>query len=211
MSTGGPERWRSASIGRARPSRAGSAGRPTSRPRRGRSRCGRFPDRPTCCSSFWTTPGSGSSAVTAARSRRRIWTRSRPAGCATTACTPRRCARRRRSCIDHRPQPPHQRDGRDHRAGDRLSGLQRQHPVRERVPVGDAAAARLQHLHGRQVASDAVRAGVRRRARTTGGRWGAASSASTGSSAATPASGIRSWSTTTTRSSRRVARRRATT
>ena len=33
-------------------------------------------------------------------------------------------------------------------------GLQRQHPVRERLPVGDAARARLQHLHGRQVAPD---------------------------------------------------------
>ena len=65
---------------------------------------------------------------------------------------------------DHRPQPPLQRDGGDHRAGHRLPGLQRQHPVRERVPVRDAAAARLQHLHDRQVASDAVRAGVRRRA-----------------------------------------------
>ena len=63
----------------------------------------------------------------------------------------------------HRPQPPLQRDGRDHRARHRLSRLRRQHPVRERVPVGDAAAARLQHLHGRQVAPDALGAGVRRR------------------------------------------------
>ena len=52
------------------------------------------PGAPTCCSSCWTTPGSGSSAVTAARSRRRTSTRSPPAGCATTTCTPRRCARR---------------------------------------------------------------------------------------------------------------------
>ncbi len=64
---------------------------------------------------------------------------------------------------DHRPQPPLQRDGRDHRARHRLPGLRRQHPVRERVPVRDAAAARLQHLHDRQVAPDAVGAGVRRR------------------------------------------------
>ena len=47
--------------------------------------------------------------------------------------------------------------------------------------------------------------------RTTAGRWGAGSSASTGSSAATPASGPRTWSTTTTRSSRRARPRRATT
>jgi arylsulfatase A-like enzyme len=51
----------------------------------------------------------------------------------------------------------------------------------------------------------------RRRARTTGGRWGAVSSGSTGSSAAIRASGIRTWCTTTTRSSRRPGRRRATT
>ena len=118
----------------------------------------------------------------------------------TALCSPSR------SCVDHRPQPPRQRDGGDHRTGHRLSGLRRQHPVRERVPVRDAAAARLQHLHDRQMAPDAVGAGVRRRARTTGGRWGVASTASTASWAATPASGIPTWSTTTTRWSRRVAR-----
>ena len=51
-----------------------------------------------------------------------------------------------------------------HRAGDRLSRLQRHHPVRERLPLGDAARARLQHLHGRQVAPDAEQPGDRRRA-----------------------------------------------
>ena len=70
---------------------------------------------------------------------------------------------------------------------------------------------RLQHLHGRQVAPDAEQPGDRRRARTTAGPWPAASSASTGSSAVTPASGIRSSCTTTTRWSRRRRRRRATT
>ena len=34
-------------------------------------------------------------------------------------------------------------------------GRQRQHPVRERLPLRDAAAARLQHLRHRQVAPDA--------------------------------------------------------
>ena len=55
----------------------------------------------------------------------------------------------------HRPQPPQQRHGRHHRAGLGLPRLQRRHPVRERLPLRDAARARLQHLHGRQVAPDA--------------------------------------------------------
>ena len=50
-----------------------------------------------------------------------------------------------------------------HRGGDRLPGRERPHPVRERLPVGDAAAARLQHLRDRQVAPDADRAVQRRR------------------------------------------------
>ena len=41
----------------------------------------------------------------------------------------------------HRPQPPQQRHGRHHRAGLRLSRLQRHRPVRERLPLGDAARA----------------------------------------------------------------------
>ena len=36
-------------------------------------------------------------------------------------------------------------------------------PVRERVPVGDAAPARLQHVHGRQVAPDPQQPGDRSR------------------------------------------------
>ena len=64
----------------------------------------------------------------------------------------------------HRAQPPLERHGLDHRAGHRLPRLRRADPVRERHAVGDAAPARLQHLHGRQVAPDAVRAGVGRRA-----------------------------------------------
>ena len=45
-----------------------------------------------------------------------------------------------------RPQPPLERDGVHHRGGDRLPGLERPDPVRERFPVRDAAAARLQHV-----------------------------------------------------------------
>ena len=97
------------------------------------------------------------------------------------------------------------------RAGHRLSGLRRHDPVRERHAVGDPAAARLQHVHDRQVAPDAVRARVRRRTLRPLAAGHAASTASTASSAATPASGIRTWSTTTTRSSRRAVRSRATT
>ena len=50
--------------------------------------------------------------------------------------------------------------------------------------------ARLQHLRGRQVAPDRRPSRTRRRARTTAGRWAAASSASTASWAATRTSGI---------------------
>ena len=39
----------------------------------------------------------------------------------------------------HRPQPPLQRHGLHHRGLDRLSRRQRHHPVRERLPVRDAA------------------------------------------------------------------------
>ena len=64
----------------------------------------------------------------------------------------------------HRPQPPQQRHGLHHRVRHRLPRLQRRHPVRERLPVRDAARARLQHLHGRQVAPDPEQPGDRRRA-----------------------------------------------
>ena len=45
-----------------------------------------------------------------------------------------------------RAQPPLQRHGLHHRGLDGLPGLQRRHPVRERLPLGDAAAARLHHF-----------------------------------------------------------------
>ena len=64
----------------------------------------------------------------------------------------------------HGPQPPRQRDGLHHGARLGLPGLQRRHPVRERVPLGDAGGAGLQHVHGRQVASDAEQPGDRGRA-----------------------------------------------
>ena len=64
----------------------------------------------------------------------------------------------------HRPQPPLQRHVVHHRGLDRLPRLQRRHPVRERLPLRDAAAARLRHLLRRQVAPDAGRADQRGRA-----------------------------------------------
>ena len=139
---------------------------------------------------------------------------------------PRRAGRRRAALQQHahdrallavplvhpdRPQPPLQRHGLHHRGLDGLPRRQRLHPVRERLALGDPAAARLQHLRHRQVAPHAGRASHRRPGPTTAGRWAAASSATTGSSAATRTSTTRSWSTTTTRSSRRRRRRRATT
>ncbi len=90
-----------------------------------------------------------------------------------------------------------------HRVRHRLPGLQRDHAVRERDALGDAARARLRHVHGRQVAPHPERLRDAPPARTTAGRSGAASSASTASWAATRASGTPSSSTTTTRSSRR--------
>ena len=154
---------------------------------------------------------SGSWAASAARSRRRTWTRSRANGLrynnmhTTALCSPSR------SCII---------TGRNHHSNamacitefaDRLSRLRRQRAVRERLPVGDPARAGLQHLHGGQVAPDPEQPGDGGRARTTAGRSAVASSASTGSSAATRASGTPIWSTTTTRSNRRRRPRRATT
>ena len=63
----------------------------------------------------------------------------------------------------HRPQPPHQRHGLHHRACLGLPRLQRGDAVRERDALGDAAGARLRHLHGRQVAPDPEQPGDRGR------------------------------------------------
>ena len=53
-----------------------------------------------------------------------------------------------------RAQPPFQRHGLHHRGRHRLSRQQRDGPLRERLPLGDPAAERLQHLRRRQMASD---------------------------------------------------------
>ena len=63
----------------------------------------------------------------------------------------------------HRAEPPQQRHGLHHRVRHRLPRLQRDHAVRERDALGDAARARLRHVHGRQVAPDAERLRDRRR------------------------------------------------
>ena len=112
----------------------------------------------TCCSSCSTTPASASSAATAARSTRRTSTRWPQNGLrynnmhTTALCSPTR------SCI---------LTGRNHHSNAMACitegstgypGRQRHHPVRERLPLRDAAAARLQHLCARQVAPDAGRA-----------------------------------------------------
>ena len=60
-----------------------------------------------------------------------------------------------------RPQSSLERDGVHHRRIDRLSGRQRLHPVRERIPVRDPAAEGLQHLRARQVAPDACGSDLR--------------------------------------------------
>ena len=70
------------------------------------------------------------------------------------------CAVLAEPCLHrHRAQPPQQRHGLHHRVRDRLPGLQRHHALRERHAVRDAAAARLQHVHGGQVAPHAEQPG----------------------------------------------------
>ena len=51
-----------------------------------------------------------------------------------------------------RPQPHPQQHGLHHRGGDRVPERQRHDPAGERDAVGDPGRARLEHLHGRQVA-----------------------------------------------------------
>ena len=50
------------------------------------------------------------------------------------------------------PQPHAQQHGLHHRGGDRVPERERHDPARERDAVGDPRRARLEHLHGRQVA-----------------------------------------------------------
>ena len=52
----------------------------------------------------------------------------------------------------HRAQPHAQQHGLHHRGGDRLPERERHDPAGERDALGDPRRARLEHLHGRQVA-----------------------------------------------------------
>ena len=52
-----------------------------------------------------------------------------------------------------RAQPHAQQHGVHHRGGDRVPERERHDPARERDALGDPRRARLEHLHGRQVAS----------------------------------------------------------
>ena len=65
----------------------------------GRSRCGPGRRRRTCCSSCWTTPGTGSWAAMAARSPRRTSTRWPRAGCCTRNMHTTALCSPSRSCI----------------------------------------------------------------------------------------------------------------
>ena len=89
-----------------------------------------------------------------------------------------------------RPQPHAQQHGLHHRGGDRLPQRERHDPARERDALRDPRRARLEHLHGRQVAPLPDRRDEPRRRPGATGRPAAASSAGTGSSAPRPTSGI---------------------
>ena len=79
----------------------------------------------------------------------------------------------------------------------RLSRLPRQDQPAGRHAGRDAAPARLAQLHGRQVACDTARRRPARRARSTAGRWAAASTATTASWTPRPTSTRPSWCATT--------------
>ncbi len=100
----------------------------------------------------------------------------------------------------HRPEPHAQQHGLHHRGGDRLSERQRHDPAGERDAVGDPRRARLEHLHGRQVAPLPDRRDEPRLDAAQLAERARASSAGTGSSAPRRTSGIPTSSTTTTRS-----------
>ena len=110
-----------------------------------------------------------------------------------------------------RPQPHPQQHGLHHRGGDRVPERERHDPAGERDALGDPRRARLEHLHGRQVAPVPDRRDEPRGDRGATGRPAAASSAGTGSSARRRTSGIPTSSTTTTWSTSRARPRRATT
>ena len=102
-----------------------------------------------------------------------------------------------------RTQSSFERDVLHHRRLDRVSGRQRQHPVRKRLALGDSVANTATTPMRSANGISRRRTRSRRRDRTTAGRWAGASNASTVFSAATPTSIIRSWCTTTTRWRRR--------
>ena len=70
------------------------------------------------------------------------------------------------------PQPHAQQHGLHHRGGDRLPERERHDPARERDALRDPRRARLEHLHGRQVASLPDRRDEPRRDRGATGRRG---------------------------------------
>ena len=102
----------------------------------------------------------------------------------------------------HRAQPPFGGRRLPGQFRFRLSRLSRQDRPRGRHPGRDAARRRLPQLHARQVACDLADRDRADRARSTAGRWAAASTASTASWTPRPTSSRRNWCATTPRSSR---------
>ena len=147
--------------------------------------------------------GFGQLGCYGARSIRRIWTRWPRTGCATTTCTPPRCVRRRArasspGAITIRTACPA-----SPRARRAIPAANGNIPFENGLLSEILLAERLQHLRGRQVASDAGRADHRGgpvRPLAAGTRLRALSTAF---SAATRTNTIPSSSATTTRSSRR--------
>ncbi len=142
--------------------------------------------------------------------RRRTSTRSPPTGCASTTCTPRRCARRAAPASSPGatttatawPASPSSRP-----ATPATTASSPSRTASSPRCCSSAATTRSWSASGTSLRA------TRRppRGRTTAGRWHAASSASTASWAATPASGIPTSCTTTTRSNRRRRPKRAIT
>ena len=167
--------------------------------------------RPTCCSSCSTTSASRSSGASAPTSTPRTSTRWPPAACATRSFHTTALCSPTRACVLTGRNHHNVRDGPHRRPGHRLPRLRRPHPAVVRAAPGDAHAARLRRLRGRQVAPHARGRGAPRRPpRPLAARAGA-SSAGTASSPARRTSSSRRWSTTTTTSSHRRASRTATT
>ena len=109
-----------------------------------------------------------------------------------------------RACLHDRPQPPRGRHGVPHRPP---HGVSRATPAASRSrprPLPRVLARRgVQHARGREVAPRARAANARRRARSTAGRSGSASSATTASCRRHQPLGAAPGATTTTTSSSR--------